>query len=228
MAADLYGMLADFKSAATIAFFLLRTGMHSILYITPKVRRRNYLPNDANVMKRYQFKLSLLGLALLMLPDHARLVRGRETQAGALEVIPARIELAGVHQGRQLIVSAADPKLRDVTRIATFSVENPKIVRVTGQGYVRPLGKGQTSITVEFQGQKRQVPVAVKDFDDNRPLHFANDIVPLLSRHGCNAGGCHGQANGQNGFKLSLFGFDADFDYNALVKEAPPPLRTIA
>lgn len=55
---------------------------------------------------------------------------------------------------------------------------------------------------------------------DNRPLHFANDIVPLLSRHGCNSGGCHGRALGQNNFKLSLFGFDADFDYNALVKEA--------
>src|SRR6188508_1907415 len=53
-----------------------------------------------------------------------------------------------------------------------------------------------------------------------RPLHFANDIVPLLSRHGCNSGGCHGRALGQNGFKLSLFGFDADFDYNAIVKEA--------
>ncbi|MFO0927310.1 MAG: DUF1549 domain-containing protein [Gemmataceae bacterium] len=55
---------------------------------------------------------------------------------------------------------------------------------------------------------------------DDRPLHFANDIAPLLTRYGCNAGGCHGKASGQNGFKLSLFGFDADFDYNALVREA--------
>src|SRR5438094_760561 len=51
-------------------------------------------------------------------------------------------------------------------------------------------------------------------------VHFANDIVPLLTRHGCNAGGCHGKASGQNGFKLSLFGFDPEFDYNAIVKEA--------
>src|SRR5438477_5875144 len=52
------------------------------------------------------------------------------------------------------------------------------------------------------------------------PVDFANDVVPLLTRHGCNAGGCHGKAGGQNGFKLSLFGFDPDFDYNALVNEA--------
>jgi hypothetical protein len=52
------------------------------------------------------------------------------------------------------------------------------------------------------------------------PLHFANDIVPLLTRHGCNAGGCHGKASGQNGFKLSLFGFDPAFDHDAIVHEA--------
>jgi hypothetical protein len=63
------------------------------------------------------------------------------------------------------------------------------------------------------------LPAAARAGDD-RPLHFVNDIVPLLSRHGCNAGGCHGRASGQNGFKLSLFGFDPAFDYNALVKEA--------
>jgi hypothetical protein len=50
-------------------------------------------------------------------------------------------------------------------------------------------------------------------------LHFENDIVPLLSRYGCNAAGCHGSAEGQNGFKLSVFGSDPAADYAALVKE---------
>jgi hypothetical protein len=67
------------------------------------------------------------------------------------------------------------------------------------------------------------VPTAAEpalDADDARPLNFANDIVPLLTRYGCNAGGCHGKASGQNGFKLSLFGFDPVFDYHAIVHEA--------
>ena len=50
-------------------------------------------------------------------------------------------------------------------------------------------------------------------------MHFANDVVPILSKLGCNSGGCHGKASGQNGFKLSVFGFDPEADYNALVKE---------
>ena len=51
-------------------------------------------------------------------------------------------------------------------------------------------------------------------------IHFGTDIVPLLTRLGCNSGGCHGKATGQNGFKLSLFGFEPDVDYQALVHEA--------
>ncbi len=54
---------------------------------------------------------------------------------------------------------------------------------------------------------------------DERPYNFANDVVPLLSRFGCNSSGCHGKAEGQNGFKLSVFGFDPAADYRALVME---------
>ena len=37
-----------------------------------------------------------------------------------------------------------------------------------------------------------------------RSWSFAEDIVPILTRLGCNTGGCHGKADGQNGFHLSL------------------------
>ena len=51
-------------------------------------------------------------------------------------------------------------------------------------------------------------------------LNFANDIVPILTKGGCNSGGCHGKAGGQNGFKLSLLGFEPQEDYEHIVKEA--------
>jgi hypothetical protein len=53
-----------------------------------------------------------------------------------------------------------------------------------------------------------------------RRLNFANDIVPILTKGSCNSGGCHGKASGQNGFKLSLLGFEPDEDYEHIVKEA--------
>lgn len=51
------------------------------------------------------------------------------------------------------------------------------------------------------------------------PVRFTTDVVPVLTKLGCNSGGCHGKATGQNGFKLSLLGFEPDFDFRALVKE---------
>lgn len=50
-------------------------------------------------------------------------------------------------------------------------------------------------------------------------VSFEHDVEPILTRFGCNAGACHGKARGQNGFQLSLLGFDRDFDYAALVLE---------
>jgi hypothetical protein len=52
------------------------------------------------------------------------------------------------------------------------------------------------------------------------PINFANEIVPIFTKGGCNGGGCHGKSSGQNGFKLSLLGFEPTEDYDFLVKEA--------
>ena len=52
-----------------------------------------------------------------------------------------------------------------------------------------------------------------------RPLNFANDVLPVLTKFGCNSGACHGRGSGQNGFRLSLLAFDPPADYAALVEE---------
>lgn len=54
----------------------------------------------------------------------------------------------------------------------------------------------------------------------SRPFHFETDILPILSRFGCNSSGCHGKAEGQNGFKLSIFGFDPPADHATLTLES--------
>jgi hypothetical protein len=157
--------------------------------------------------------VACLTACLLMLPVAVR--------AAEISVSPERFDLEGMQAGRQVIVTAtADGKQRDLTHKARYSVEPAGIVRVSEQGYVRPTAKGEATIRIEADGQARAVRVVVKDYDETRPIHFANEIVPLLTRLGCNSGGCHGKARGQNGFQLSLFGFDPSFDYAAIVKEA--------
>ncbi len=51
-------------------------------------------------------------------------------------------------------------------------------------------------------------------------INFELDVLPILTAKGCNAGACHGKSRGQNGFALSLLGFDPEFDFAAIVKEA--------
>lgn len=51
-------------------------------------------------------------------------------------------------------------------------------------------------------------------------IKFELDVQPLLTARGCNSGPCHGKQRGQNGFALSLLGFDTEMDYLAIVAEA--------
>src|SRR5438132_2195715 len=51
------------------------------------------------------------------------------------------------------------------------------------------------------------------------PVSFVRDVMPILNKAGCTQGTCHGAAKGKNGFKLSLRGYDPEFDYQALVND---------
>jgi Protein of unknown function (DUF1549)/Protein of unknown function (DUF1553) len=52
-----------------------------------------------------------------------------------------------------------------------------------------------------------------------QPLAFRTQILPILTKAGCNAGACHGAATGQGGFKLSLLGYDPEEDYDRITRE---------
>lgn len=49
---------------------------------------------------------------------------------------------------------------------------------------------------------------------------FELDVMPILSKAGCNGGGCHGALAGKAGFRLSLFGYDPRSDYLAITRDA--------
>jgi Protein of unknown function (DUF1549)/Protein of unknown function (DUF1553) len=135
---------------------------------------------------------------------------------------PLSLVLSGPNSRQHLLIheKLPDGSLVDQTRSATYTPLNAKTVSVASNGLVRGLSDGQTTIRVEARGRVLTVPVKVTGVAQIRSYHFENDIVPLLGRFGCNSSGCHGKAEGQNGFKLSVFGFDPAADYVALLKEA--------
>src|SRR5213076_1484420 len=85
-------------------------------------------------------------------------------------------------------------------------------------GFARPVGPGTAKI-VATAGPSRvesSIVVAAKP----RAWDFDEDIEPILTKVGCNAGNCHGRAAGQNGFHLSLFGYDPEADHRSLTRDA--------
>ena len=60
----------------------------------------------------------------------------------------------------------------------------------------------------------------VKDFAAAPAWSFRNDVLPVMTKMGCNSGPCHGAAAGKNGFKLTLRGYDPETDYYTLTHQA--------
>jgi hypothetical protein len=135
-------------------------------------------------------------------------------------VDPPSVRLVGPGALWTLLVSGrtADGREVDLTGEATYRAASANMA-VSPDGVVRGLADGNGAVEIEVQGRTLTVPVVVEGAASARHFNFENDIVPLLSRFGCNSSGCHGKAEGQNGFKLSVFGFDPPADYDALTKE---------
>ncbi|MCA9068544.1 MAG: DUF1549 domain-containing protein, partial [Planctomycetaceae bacterium] len=108
----------------------------------------------------------------------------------------------------------------DVTRKAKFQIADPELIRVDEKGVVTPSKSGRTKITVSFSGQTASLPVEVEQGEAFLPVDFQTEIVPILTRRGCNGGGCHGKTTGQGGFRLSLFGYNPSADYTWVTRDS--------
>jgi hypothetical protein len=165
---------------------------------------------------------ALVGLVLVYVGGGRTAVIGAENPADfRLRIVPERVVLSGPDAVQQVAVEAieATGPARDLTRMATFATSDPAVAAVDRAGTIWARGDGTATITIRAEGREAEVPVTVKDFSSVRPVNFANQVVPIFTKLGCNSGGCHGKASGQNGFRLSLLGFEPMLDYETLVKE---------
>ncbi len=152
-------------------------------------------------------------------PDQIALPTPAEVQT--LSVFPATVTLKGQDDSAQLVVtgSIAGGKTQDLTGDVKYELANEKIARITTAGRIIPLVNGATDITIRYGDKTAKLTLKTESCDVDLPINFANHIVPIFSKLGCNGGGCHGKSGGQNGFALSLLGFVPELDYQTLVKE---------
>src|SRR5204863_2927646 len=74
-------------------------------------------------------------------------------------------------------------------------------------------------VRLRLDGQAVEVPVRVSGVKEKYQVSIVRDVMPAMSKLGCNAGTCHGAQNGKNGFKLSLRGYDPILDHRALTDD---------
>jgi len=168
------------------------------------------------MMRCHTFLGFLLGACLFSTSARAAEVAVQEVTAD-----PTTVQLRGPGARYSLLVhgKTADGRVIDLTGKAKFRSEKPGLAIVSEGGEIRSVADGDGQVSIEAAGKTLTVAVKVEGAAEPRRIHFENDIVPLLSRFGCNMSGCHGKAEGQNGFKLSVFGFDPAADFAALTKE---------
>ncbi|MDX1943791.1 MAG: DUF1549 and DUF1553 domain-containing protein [Pirellulaceae bacterium] len=155
-----------------------------------------------------------LGAALLPL------TLGMSFAAGA-DVSPKTVLLDSPESTQQLLVSEpAAGRTLDFTRQAKYRSEDATVATVDELGLIQPIRDGKTVVVIEHGGQTMRVPVEVAGVNEPQPISFPRDVIPILTKAGCNTGGCHGKAEGQNGFKLSVFGFDPQSDHEAIAEQA--------
>ena len=133
---------------------------------------------------------------------------GSDGRAQSLHVSPAAVHLDNPEATQQILVSNAN-RTTDLTHIVSYTILDAKIASVVNAaGLLQPVAEGKTTLVVRHDKNEARIPVEVTGLKTPTPVSFATQVMPILSRAGCNGGGCHGKAEGKNGFKLSIFGFD--------------------
>jgi hypothetical protein len=135
-----------------------------------------------------------------------------------LSVTPSELTFRSPDEGMRVLVvgTTADGEIVDLSEAAQFHPAEA-IVKRGADGLLYPTRQGETKVTVTADGTKAQFTVHVGDLAKAPQITFLRDVEPALNKIGCTSGLCHGSAKGKNGFKLSLRGYDPEFDYEALL-----------
>ncbi len=139
----------------------------------------------------------------------------------SITILPAKIALHGPTTRQQLIVERVEDKhfTGQVTDGAVFSSSDTNIVRIEGN-VALPVNNGRATIHARVSGRRLSARVTVTGMGVEADWTFRNHFQPVMAKFGCSSGACHGAAAGQNGFRLSLRGYDDEGDFISLTRNA--------
>ena len=154
---------------------------------------------------------------LLAVPSFCFMVSAAE-----MVVEPVTVELKGHFAQSQLLVRENTTPVElaaDLTTTAKYASSNAEVVQVNEKGRLLAVGNGEAVVKVESAGLMKEVKVKVTGMEGAGAVDYTRDIMPILSKNGCNAGACHASQYGKGGFRLSVFSFDPDEDWRSIQRD---------
>jgi hypothetical protein len=139
-----------------------------------------------------------------------------------IEIVPSSVSITGRHSKQRLLVEGtfADGHQEELTSRAKIAISDNEVAIVDKDNFAIPQGGGKATITAIVEGHRASAPLSVQDLAEISTWSFRNDVLPVMTKMGCNSGACHGAAAGKNGFKLTLRGYDPEVDYYTLTHQA--------
>ncbi len=139
-----------------------------------------------------------------------------------ITILPPSLDFVGPHNSQRFVVEGtfADGHEEELTSRTAVAVSDVSVAKVDAGGVVFPLHDGRATITATIRGLRATAPLTIRDYSTATNWSFRNDVLPVMTKMGCNSGPCHGAAAGKNGFKLSLRGYDPITDYYTLTHQA--------
>ncbi len=139
-----------------------------------------------------------------------------------IEIVPSSVSITGRRSKQRLLVEGtfADGHQEELTSRAKVAISDTEVATVDKDNFAIPQGDGQATIVAIVEGHRASAPLSVHDFAGVSTWSFRNDVLPIMTKMGCNSGACHGAAAGKNGFKLTLRGYDPEVDYYTLTHQA--------
>ena len=157
---------------------------------------------------------SWTSLAAWMVAAHVGAWSAAGEPGNTLSCTPSALQLQATWDEAQLVVSADQ---RDRTRSATYVSSNAQVATVDSAGRVAAIAPGAAEIVVRCDDQELRVPVAVAP---GSARDFVRDVRPILNKAGCASAACHASQYGKGGFKLSVFGYDPQADFEAIARDS--------
>jgi formylmethanofuran dehydrogenase subunit D len=141
--------------------------------------------------------------------------------ATSISILPGKFTLSGAAAHQQLLVEQfkGDQFVGQLTNNVSISSSDTNVLKIEN-GVALPLKNGTVTIQARAGKQTARSEVTIENMDKPFEWSFRNHVQPVLAKAGCSAGACHGAAAGQNGFKLSLRGYDNEGDYLTLTRRA--------